>query len=50
MPNELDDFVTDRTCEEYYDEYRDFDYHETWYDVESTFCEQMKIEPEIYED
>jgi len=51
MPNYLDDFVSDRTCEEQYDDYRyDYDFHETWYDVESTFCEQMEIEPEVYED
>ena len=47
MPDYLDDFVTNRS----YDEYStDYDYHETWYDVESTFCEEMEIEPEVYED
>jgi len=52
MPDYLDDFVSDRTCEEQYDDdYRyDYDFHETWYDVESAFCEQMEIEPEVYED
>lgn len=51
MPDELDDFVCDYTAEEFYDDYRyDYDYHETWYDVESAFCEELEIEPEVYED
>lgn len=52
MPDYIDDFVADRTAEECYDDaYRyDFDFHETWYDVESAFCEEMGIEPEVYED
>lgn len=45
MPND------DRNYEKQYDDYRyDYDFHESWYDVESTFCEQMEIEPEIYDD
>ena len=51
MPNELDDFVTRRTVEEYYnDYYYDYEYRDSWYDVESAFCEELDIEPEIYED
>lgn len=51
MPNYLDDFVCDRTAEEYYnDALYDYEFHETWYDVESAFCEEMGIEPEVYED
>lgn len=51
MPNYLDDFVCSRTVEETYNDYRyDYDFHETWYDVESAFCEEMGIEPEVYED
>ena len=52
MIDYIDDFVADTTCEEYYsdEDYRDFDYHDTWYDVEASFCEEMEIEPEVYED
>lgn len=48
MPNYLND---GRSYEKQYDDYRyDYDFHESWYDVESAFCEQMEIEPEIYDD
>ena len=46
MINYLDDFVINRTAEEFYD----LTMYDTWYEVESTFCEEMDLEPEIYED
>ena len=43
MPDYLDDFVSDRTCEEQYDDYRyDYDFHETWYDVEIPIVSEYK--------
>lgn len=46
----LDDFVMNRDSEELRDYWYDYDMHETWYEVESAFCEEMGIEPEVYED
>ena len=46
-----DDYVSTRTCEEYYSNYQyDYDFHETWYEIECAFCEELGIEPEVYED
>ena len=51
MIDYLDDFVVNRTAEETYEAYvYDYEMHEEWYDVEASFCEQMEIEPEVYED
>ncbi len=50
MANRLDDFICSRTVEEYYNYCQDYNYHDIWYDVETSFCEEMGIEPEVYED
>lgn len=47
MPNYLDDFVCERTIEEMEQEYISRD---TWREVEYSFCEQMGIEVECYDD
>jgi len=47
MPNYLDDFVCEHTIEEMEQEYVSRD---TWREVEYSFCEQMGIEVECYDD
>lgn len=46
----LDDFVCERQSEEYTAYAYDYAMHETWYEIERDFCEEMGIEPECYDD
>lgn len=46
----LDDFICERQSEEYASYMYDYEMHDTWYQVEQNFCEEMGIEPECYDD
>ena len=47
MPDYLDDFVCNRTIEEYAESYFA---RRMWEEAEYAFCEEMEIEVECYDD
>lgn len=47
MPNYLDDFICNSTPEDYENQYIS---DEMWRETLIYFCEEMNIEPEVYED
>ena len=47
VPNYLDDFLCERSIEEFETEYISQD---AWNEVEYYFCEELELEPECYED
>lgn len=50
MVNYLDDFVCNIQSDEYAKYSYDYEMHDAWYEIESDFCEEMDLEPEVYED